>query len=67
MSPAVDVLIPTCHRPAAVAVTLASLAAQDMADWRAATVVGASCPWGGSITRSCRPPSRTAVRTRRKS
>lgn len=35
MSPAVDVLIPTYHRPAALAVTLASLAAQDMADWRA--------------------------------
>jgi len=34
VSPAVDVLIPTYHRPAALAVTLASLAAQDMADWR---------------------------------
>ncbi len=34
MSPAVDVLIPTYQRPAALAVTLASLAAQEMADFR---------------------------------
>jgi GT2 family glycosyltransferase len=34
VSAAVDVLIPTYQRPAALAVTLASLAAQDMADFR---------------------------------
>ncbi len=33
-APAVDVLIPTCERPAALAVTLASLCAQDFRDFR---------------------------------
>ena len=34
MNAAVDVLLPTYHRPGALALTLAGLAAQDMADWR---------------------------------
>jgi GT2 family glycosyltransferase len=34
VTPAVDILIPTCDRPAALAVTLASLVGQDFTDFR---------------------------------